>query len=232
MVFVLAFEKSKPKTKRTKTKYYKMDFIHENLLTILILLPAFGAIAVIGHSTFLEARQPSKMGYIRDNRCKFFGFACFGFCKSDISKGGFYFEKNTPWISAINTNYHIGVDGLSLWLVVLTTFIMPIAVLSTWDSVTKRLTTFYAFMLLVESAMIGVFVSLDLLVFYLFFEASLVPMFFLIGIWGGENRIYAAVKFFIFTALGSLLMLVAIIALYYLHFQQVGFGTFDYLILA
>src|SRR5699024_3907982 len=105
----------------------------------------------------------------------------------------------------------------SIWLVLLTTFMMPIAVLSAWHAVERRATAFYVFMLLLESAMIGVFVSLDLLVFYLFFEASLVPMFFLIGIWGGENRIYAAVKFFIFTALGSLLMLVAIIGLYYLH---------------
>ncbi len=104
---------------------------------------------------------------------------------------------------------------------------MPIAVISTWHAVEKRATAFYVFLLLLESAMIGVFVSLDLLVFYLFFEASLVPMFFLIGIWGGENRIYAAVKFFIFTALGSLLMLVAIISLYYIHADATGVGTFD-----
>ena len=142
--------------------------------------------------------------------------------KGAASASGFFFEKNVPWIKAINTNYHVGVDGLSLWLVILTTFIMPIAVLSTWHAVEKRATAFYIFLLLLESAMIGVFVSLDLLVFYLFFEASLIPMFFLIGIWGGENRIYAAVKFFIFTALGSLLMLVAIIALYYMYADQTG----------
>ena len=147
------------------------------------------------------------------------------------SASGFFFEKNIPWIKAINTNYHLGVDGLSLWLVILTTFIMPISIVSTWKAVEKRATAFYIFLLLLESAMIGVFVSLDLLVFYLFFEASLVPMFFLIGIWGGDNRIYAAVKFFIFTALGSLLMLVAIISLYYLHLQATGVGTFDYVVL-
>ncbi|MEP6944700.1 MAG: NADH-quinone oxidoreductase subunit M, partial [Acidobacteriota bacterium] len=129
----------------------------------------------------------------------------------------------------INTNYHVGVDGLSFWLVLLTTFIMPIAVLSSWNAVEKRKTAFYIFMLLLESAMIGVFVSLDLLVFYLFFEASLIPMFFLIGIWGGDNRIYAAVKFFVFTFFGSLLMLVAIIALYYLYADQTGLGgSFDF----
>lgn len=152
------------------------------------------------------------------------------FSKSAVAgPGGFFFEKNFPWIKAIGTNYHVGVDGLSFWLVILTTFIMPIAVLSTWHAVEKRVTAFYVFLLLLESAMIGVFVSLDLLVFYLFFEASLVPMFFLIGIWGGENRIYAAVKFFIFTALGSLLMLVAIIGLFYIYADQTGLGgSFDF----
>jgi len=152
------------------------------------------------------------------------------FSKSAIAgPGGFFFEKNVPWIKAINTNFHVGVDGLSFWLVILTTFIMPIAVISTWHAVEKRVTAFYVFLLLLESAMIGVFVSLDLLVFYLFFEASLIPMFFLIGVWGGENRIYAAVKFFIFTALGSLLMLVAIIGLYYIYADQTGFGgSFDF----
>ena len=99
---------------------------------------------------------------------------------------------------------------------------MPIAILSSWTAVRKRELSYYIFLLLLEAAMIGVFVSLDLLLFYVFFEASLVPMFFLIGIWGGERRIYAAVKFFIYTAVGSLLMLVGIIALYYMY------GTFDY----
>ena len=195
-----------------------MDFITENLLTILILLPVFGALATLGHSMFWK--QESSLKWIT------LGFTLINFLISllllgskTLSANGFYFEKNIPWIKAINTNYHLGVDGMSLWLVILTTFIMPIAVLSTWHAVEKSKTAFYVFLLLLESSMLGVFMSLDLLVFYLFFEASLVPMFFLIGIWGGENRIYAAVKFFVYTALGSLLMLVAIIALYYLHFQ-------------
>lgn len=208
-----------------------MDFITENLLTILILLPVFGALATLGHELFWK--QESSLKWIT------LGFTILNFLVSlvllgskTISASGFYFEKNIPWIKAINTNYHVGIDGLSIWLVILTTFIMPIAIVSTWQAVEKRATAFYVFLLLLESAMIGVFVSLDLLVFYLFFEASLVPMFFLIGIWGGENRIYAAVKFFIFTALGSLLMLVAIIALYYLHFNATGVGTFDYVTLS
>jgi len=208
-----------------------MDFIAENLLTILILLPVFGALAVLGHGMFWKQEGGLKwitLGFTLAN------FLLSLFLISDegtTSASGFFFEQNVPWISAINTNYRVGVDGLSLWLVILTTFIMPIAVLSTWHAVEKRHTAFYVFLLLLESAMLGVFVSLDLLVFYLFFEASLVPMFFLIGIWGGENRIYAAVKFFVYTALGSLLMLVAIIALYYLHAAATGAGTFDYVTL-
>src|SRR5204862_715428 len=109
--------------------------------------------------------------------------------------------------------------------------LMPIAILSSWTAIGKRQLTYYAVMMLLESAMIGVFVSLDLLLFYLFFEASLVPMFFLIGVWGGERRIYAAVKFFIYTAVGSLLMLAGIIALYFIHQQATGVGTFDYALL-
>lgn len=209
-----------------------MDFISENLLTILILLPAFGALAVLAHSIFGRAESQLKWATLGVTLLNFVVSLILLADKGAASASGFFFEKNIPWIKAINTNYHVGVDGLSLWLVLLTTFIMPIAVLSTWEAVEKRPTAFYVFLLLLESAMIGVFVSLDLLVFYLFFEASLVPMFFLIGIWGGENRIYSAVKFFIFTALGSLLMLVAIIALYYLYANATGgSGTFDYVLL-
>ncbi len=205
-----------------------MDFINQNLLTILILLPVVGAVLLLGHQMF--GKQEGQLKWLT------LGFTLLNFLVSlalfsksaAAGPGGFFFEQNVPWITAINTNYHVGVDGISFWLVVLTTFIMPIAVLSTWHAVENRATAFYIFLLLLESAMIGVFVSLDLLVFYLFFEASLVPMFFLIGIWGGANRIYAAVKFFIFTALGSLLMLVAIIALYYIYADQTGLGgSFD-----
>ncbi|MFO7983418.1 MAG: NADH-quinone oxidoreductase subunit M [Desulfuromonadales bacterium] len=118
-------------------------------------------------------------------------------------------------------NYSIGIDGISLWLVLLTTFIMPVTVLSTWQSVGKHVKGFMALLLLLETAMLGAFISLDLFLFYIFWELMLIPMYFLIGIWGGSNRIYAAVKFFIFTAVGSLLMLVAIIFVYY-HALQSG----------
>nr|MDQ3043479.1 Fe-S-binding domain-containing protein [Acidobacteriota bacterium] len=158
-----------------------MDFITENLLTILILLPVVGALATLGHGMYWKREGGLKWITL--------GFTVLNFLlslfliadKGTASSSGFFFEQNTPWIRAINTNYHVGVDGLSLWLVILTTFIMPIAILSTWNAVEKRPAAFYVFLLLLESAMLGVFVSLDLLVFYLFFEASLVPMFFLIG---------------------------------------------------
>ncbi len=126
------------------------------------------------------------------------------------------------WISVgdyFQMNYNVGVDGISLWLVLLTTFIMPIAVLSTWKAVDKHVKGYMALLLLLETAMLGAFISLDLFLFYIFWELMLIPMYFMIGIWGGKNRIYAAVKFFIYTAVGSLLMLVAIIALYYMAAQ-------------
>src|SRR5215203_937713 len=212
-----------------------MDFISENLLTILILLPVFGAIFTLGHAMYWKKESDLKWLTLIFTVINFLVSLVLIFEKGGAGAGGFHFVENVPWIEAINTNYHVGVDGLSLWLVILTTFIMPIAVISTWHAVEKSQTAFYVFLLLLESAMLGVFVSLDLLVFYLFFEASLVPMFFLIGIWGGENRVYSAVKFFIFTALGSLLMLVAIIWLYFAYAGIPGGtaeGTFDFVVLA
>ncbi|HEX3085509.1 MAG TPA: proton-conducting transporter membrane subunit, partial [Pyrinomonadaceae bacterium] len=202
-----------------------------HLLTILILLPVIGAATAVVYSLTPGAKESH-------NRWIALGFTTVAFILSLLlikGTGGdtavFRFEENYSWIGAISARYHVGVDGISLWLVILTTLLMPISVLSSWTSVTRRQVTYYALLLLLESAMIGVFVSLDLLLFYLFFEASLVPMFFLIGVWGGERRIYAAVKFFIYTAVGSLLMLVGIIALYFIHQQATGVGTFDYTLL-
>jgi NADH-quinone oxidoreductase subunit M len=135
---------------------------------------------------------------------------------------GYTFVTNTPWISYPPIRYHVGLDGLSLWLVILTTLLTPIAVLVSWKHIDRRVKGFYAFLVLLEFGLIGVFVSLDLFLFYVFWEVSLVPMYFLIGIWGHERRIYAAVKFFLYTMAGSVLMLGAII---YLYNQA---GTFDY----
>ncbi|HYT49277.1 MAG TPA: NADH-quinone oxidoreductase subunit M [Pyrinomonadaceae bacterium] len=204
--------------------------MQNHLLTILILLPVIGAATTMVYGLTPGAKESH-------HRWIALGFTTLSFLISLllISGGGglgtFRLEENYTWIASIGAHYHLGIDGISLWLVLLTTLLMPIAVLSSWTAVTKRQLTYYALMLLLESAMIGVFVSLDLLLFYLFFEASLVPMFLLIGVWGGERRIYAAVKFFIYTAVGSLLMLVGIIALYFIHQQATGVGTFDYTVL-
>ena len=125
------------------------------------------------------------------------------------------FVERIPWIPTLDVSYHVGIDGISLLLVVLTTFLTPIALLASWDSVKDRLKGFVALMLLLEVGTLGVFMSLDLFLFYVFWEFMLIPMYFIIGIWGGAERVYAAVKFFLYTMAGSLLMLVAIIWLGY-----------------
>jgi NADH-quinone oxidoreductase subunit M len=135
---------------------------------------------------------------------------------------GWWFQTDQPWINSPQIRYHVAIDGVSLWLVLLTTFLTPIAILISWKYIDRRVKEYHAFLLLLEFGLIGVFVSLDLFLFYVFWEVSLVPMYFLIGIWGHDRRIYAAVKFFLFTMAGSVLMLAAII---YLYSRA---GTFDY----
>ena len=136
--------------------------------------------------------------------------------------GKFVFETSAPWIDSPPIRYHVAIDGISLWLVILTTLLTPICVLVSWRYIDKRVKEFFAFLLLLEFGLVGVFCALDFFLFYVFWEISLVPMYFLIGIWGHERRIYSAVKFFLYTMAGSVLMLVAII---YLYNQS---GTFDY----
>src|SRR5262249_30585109 len=131
------------------------------------------------------------------------------------------------WIPDFGISYDVGVDGISLLLVVLTGFLTPLALLSSWDGVRRRVRAFCVFILLLESAMIGVFVSIDLFLFYVFWDAMLIPMYFLIGIWGYDRRIYAAVKFILYTMAGSVLMLIAIIGLAYLHSTAAGGYSFD-----
>jgi NADH-quinone oxidoreductase subunit M len=124
------------------------------------------------------------------------------------------FVENTPWIERFNVNYHLGVDGISVWFVLLTAFINLVVVVASWESITTRVNQYMGAFLILSGLMIGVFSALDGLLFYVFFEATLIPMYLIIGIWGGPNRIYAAFKFFLYTLLGSLLMLVALIYLY------------------
>jgi NADH-quinone oxidoreductase subunit M len=143
-----------------------------------------------------------------------------GLGQFDSNNANLQLVERVPWIGAFGVDYHLGIDGISVWLVLLTTFLTPITILSTFDSVNTRVRAFEAFMLALETGMLGVFLAQDLFLFYIFWEFTLVPMYFLIGIWGGSRRIYATVKFFLYTFAASVLMLLAIIALYVLWGQN------------
>ena len=146
----------------------------------------------------------------------------------DPAQGGYQFVQYRPWIPAYGIHWFVGIDGMSLLLVVLTTFLMPLVLLGSWTDVRRSVKSFVFFNLALETGMLGAFVSLNLFQFYVFWEVMLIPMYFIIGIWGGPRRVYAAVKFFLFTMAGSLLMLVAILVLYLLHAEQfAGALTFD-----
>lgn len=143
----------------------------------------------------------------------------------DIQTADMQFVEMLPWIERFQINYSLGVDGISLWFVLLTAFITIIVVIASWDSITERVPEYYAAFLILSGLMIGVFCALDAMLFYVFFEATLIPMYLIIGVWGGDNRIYAAFKFFLYTLLGSLLMLLALLVLY----SHSG-GSFDILV--
>ncbi len=178
------------------------------LISYLLLIPLIGGILLL----FLNKKNESLIKYFG------FGVAVLTFIVSLIlffnfntNKSDFQFVEKFIWISNLNISYKVGIDGLSLLLLMLTTFITPLTLLSSWSSINKKVKEFTFFMLMLEVGMLGVFVSLDLFLFYIFWEAMLIPMYFIIGIWGGNERIYASVKFFLYTMFGSLLMLVAII---------------------
>ncbi len=137
------------------------------------------------------------------------------------------FVEKLSWIPSIGAEYFIGIDGLSILLILLTTFLTPLCVLISWNEIKKKTKQFYALLLILETGILGVFVALDLFLFYLFWEVMLIPMYFLIGIWGGPNRIYAAVKFFLYTIAGSLLMLVAILFVFNAHQNASGAPSFN-----
>ena len=142
----------------------------------------------------------------------------------DAATAAMQFQEKPPWIERFNVNYHLGVDGLSVWFVLLTAFITVIVVISAWEVITERVNQYMGAFLILSGLMVGVFCALDGLLFYVFFEATLIPMYLIIGVWGGPRRVYAAFKFFLYTLAGSLLMLVALIYLYY----KSG-GSFDIL---
>jgi NADH-quinone oxidoreductase subunit M len=189
-----------------------------NLLDLVLFLPALGFLAIL-----ILPKESSRMTAMLLSLAIFvLSLGLLSPYLGGESPTGYQFVSNVSWITSPAIRYHIGMDGLTLWLVLLSTLLTPIAVLISWKYIDHRVKEYFAFLMLLEFGVIGVFVSLDLFLFYVFWEVSLVPMYFLIGIWGHERRIYAAVKFFLFTMAGSVLMLAAIIYLYNLT------GTFDY----
>src|SRR5437867_2858280 len=197
----------------------------DHALNLITYLPLFGALAL------LLVDKEKKTLIIQAAT----GIALLDFLLSvplffmyDASQGGFQFQNKTSWIPSIGVQYYVGIDGISLLLLLLTTFLGFISILSSWTAITDRLMEYYVFMLVLQTGMLGVFISLDFFLFYIFWEAMLVPMYFLIGIWGGPRKLYAAIKFFLYTLLGSVLMLLGILAIYF-YYPRVtgGTATFD-----
>jgi NADH-quinone oxidoreductase subunit M len=191
-----------------------------NIITITTFLPLAGAVVLLLYSAFAarsgdQEKLDDQYRWITLIVTTATFIVSLGIIRSfDTAIAGPQMVQKTPWIGSLGAEYFVGVDGISIWLVILTTFLMPISVLASWH-ITKRVREYMLFMLVLEMGMLGVFVSFDMFLFYLFFEITLIPMYFLIGVWGGERRIYAAIKFVIYTVVGSLLMLVAIIAVYF-----------------
>src|SRR5499427_1358456 len=139
----------------------------------------------------------------------------------------YQFVEKAAWIPSIGASYHLGIDGLGMLLVMLTTVIGAIAILSSWNAIHDRLKEYYAFFLLLQTGMLGVFMAMDFLLFFIFWETVLAPMYFIIAIWGGQRRGYAAIKFMIYTSIGSILMLLGILTLYFQHQIQSGVYSFE-----
>ena len=196
------------------------------ILTSLVALPTIGALALL----FVRNDEQND----RLVRCVALTVSLLVFAETILlwarfnpALADFQFVERHAWIPAFGISYAVGVDGISLLLLVLTGFLTPLALLGSWESVHKKTKAFCMFVLLLESAMMGVFVSLDLFLFYVFWDAMLIPMYFLIGIWGYDRRVYAAIKFMLYTMAGSVLMLLAILGLAYLHFMATGVYSFD-----
>ena len=201
------------------------------LLTLAIVTPIIGSVLLL----LIPNRDGSKDGVIRTLAfvVSMIAFAVtlvlWASFDTSASAPAFQFVERSSWIPQFGIEYYLGIDGLSLMLLVLTGFLTPIALLTSWQSVEKKVKEFSIFMLLLEASMIGVFCALDIFLFYVFWDFVLIPMYFLIGIWGYDQRIYAAIKFILYTMAGSVLMLVAIIGLSWLHQSSTGEYSFDLL---
>jgi NADH-quinone oxidoreductase subunit M len=184
-----------------------------NILSIVTWLPTLGAIVI------LALFKKDQSALIKKFATAWFGLAFVAslfLLAYDRTLGGMQFLEDHQWIPVIGARYQMGVDGVAVLLIVLTTLLGVIAALSSWNYIQKREKEYYILLLLLQTAVVGVFTSMDLFLFYLFFEVSLVPMYFLIGIWGGENRLYAAIKFFLYTLVGSVVMLLGVLKIYFL----------------
>lgn len=198
------------------------------LLTLLILLPLAGAICLIALRKQVQAARFLALAIASMELV----LACMAWSvsASAIPTGappGFFLYEDISWIDGLGIRFTLGMDGISLLLVVMTALLTIIAMLVSWRSITYRTVLHYMMLLVMESAIVGIFLALDLFLFYIFYEAMLIPMFFLIGIWGHGRNIYSAIKFFIFTLAGSLFMLLAILGIYLIHGSQSGVYTFN-----
>ena len=200
-----------------------MSFLDSHLLSILIWLPILGGVLVLATGDDRNAILARKIS---------FGFSVATLLASlslyrnfDLTTADMQFVEQMPWINIFDIQYFLGVDGISVPLILLTTFLTVIVVVAGWEVVQERTAQYFAAFLFMEGFMVGVFSALDGVLFYLFWEAMLIPMFLIIGVWGGQNRVYAAIKFFLYTLLGSLLMLVAII---YLYSQSGSFSVLEF----
>jgi len=204
-----------------------LDLIFSGNLTLITFFPLIGIVIVLlASAIFDNSLKHLKIGVLVVSVIEFL-ISIPLFTKFQNSFAGIQFEQQLPWLTDLGVSYHVGIDGISLFLVLLTTFIIPVTILGTWNSIEKNMKVFMILILVLETALIGTFVALDLILFFIFWEAVLIPMYFIIGIWGTERRIYAAIKFFLYTAFGSALMLIAIFYLYYVHKAQFGFASMD-----
>jgi NADH-quinone oxidoreductase subunit M len=203
-------------------------------LTVTVFLPAAGAVLLLA-ATPLPRRRPEAGGFGADDPWRWWALlvsvATFAssvvlLARFDPAVAGFQLVEEASWVGPLNLRYALGVDGISLFMVLLTTFLMPVAILASWK-VDRQVPYFMAALLVLETAMLGTFLALDLLLFFVFFEAMLFPMYLVIGIWGSGRRVYAAVKFFLYTMAGSALLLVAILFLYARSGTVLGEPTFD-----
>ncbi len=204
------------------------QLIENNLLSTLVFLPLASVTALLLLQPWVRLSDLTWKVVAFVTSLVGFGLSLELWSRFDSSMGEMQFVEHVDWIPDYGITYYMGVDGISLFLVVLTCFLLPIILLASWSEITRRVKEYVFFMLALQAGMLGAFVALNMFLFYVFWEVMLIPMYFVIGIWGGPRRLYATFKFFIYTMVGSLLMLVGILVLAYLHFQQFGVLTFDY----